>query len=130
MLFAIGDNREAARFAAVPVRKLEFGCYAAAGLVAGLCGAASVVQYQIARPEGEAMLELLAIACVVLGGVRITGGSGHVGGTLLGILTLVVLLAGLQRVQATWRDSISGALLLAVAVANEAAARWVEKRKR
>jgi ribose/xylose/arabinose/galactoside ABC-type transport system permease subunit len=129
MLFAVGDNREAARFAAVPVRKLEFGCFAAVGLVAGLCGACSVLRYTSARPDGEANLELLAIAAVVLGGVRITGGAGHVAGTLLGIITLAVLLAGLQRVQASWRDAITGVLLLTVALANEAAARWAERRK-
>ena len=69
-------------------------------------------------------LELLAIAAVVLGGVRITGGAGHVAGTLLGIVTLITLLGGLLAVGATWRDTITGAMLLVVALGTEAAVRF------
>src|SRR5262249_40429465 len=38
MIFAVGDNEQAARFAAVPVRRLQIGLYTWAGVVAGLCG--------------------------------------------------------------------------------------------
>jgi ribose/xylose/arabinose/galactoside ABC-type transport system permease subunit len=128
MLYAVGDNEEAARFAAVPVRGLKLTLYAWAGLTAGLCGTVAVLQFGAAEAGAEGNLELAAIACAVLGGVRITGGAGHVGGTLLGIVTLVALLAGLQAVQAGWRDAATGTLLLVVALGNEAAARWAERR--
>lgn len=124
MIFAMGDNEEAARFAAVPVPRLKFAIYAGAGLVAGICGSATVLHYRSASPEGATSLELLAIACVVLGGVRITGGWGSMVGTLVGILTLIMLRSGLQTVQAEWRDSITGCLLLVFALINEASARW------
>jgi ribose/xylose/arabinose/galactoside ABC-type transport system permease subunit len=70
---------------------------------------------------------LTAIACVVLGGVRITGGAGHVAGTLLGIVTVSALLAGLNAVPPNGRDMVLGVLLIAVAVSNEAAARWTAR---
>jgi ribose/xylose/arabinose/galactoside ABC-type transport system permease subunit len=124
MLFALGDNEEAARFAAVPVRGLKLALYAWSGLVAGLCGGAAVLHYGAANPSAENALELAAIAGVVLGGVRITGGAGHVAGTLLGVVTLIALVAGMQRVWAGWRDAVTGGLLLVVALGNEAAARW------
>jgi ribose/xylose/arabinose/galactoside ABC-type transport system permease subunit len=126
MLYAIGDNEEAARFAAVPVRGLKLGLHAGSGLVAGLCGLAWVLQFGAAEPTGGGTLELAAIAAVVLGGVRITGGAGHVAGTVLGVVTLLALLAGMQQVRAEagWRDSATGALLLLVALGNEAASRW------
>jgi rhamnose transport system permease protein len=131
MLYAMGDNEEAARFAAVPVRGLKLGLYAGSGLVAGLCGLAWVLHYGAAEPTAGTSLELAAIAAVVLGGVRITGGAGHVAGTLLGVVTLVALLAGVQRVPgaAGWRDAVTGAVLLAVALGNEAAARWAARRE-
>jgi rhamnose transport system permease protein len=128
MIFAIGDNEEAARFATVPVRRIKLGLYAWAGLTAGVCGVAAVLEYGSARPDADQTLELAAIACVVLGGVRVTGGSGHVAGTLLGILTLTTLLAAVQTVADTWRDTLTGALLLVVAIGNEAAARWQARR--
>jgi ribose/xylose/arabinose/galactoside ABC-type transport system permease subunit len=124
MLFAIGDNERAAKFAAIPVRRLKLGLYAWSGAVAGLCGATFVLRYGAAKADAEKSLELLAITCVVLGGVRITGGAGHVAGTLLGIVTVAALLAGLGSIDSTWRDTLTGGILVAVAVANEAAARW------
>ncbi len=129
MTYALGDNEVAARFAGVPVRRLKLGLYAATGLVAGVCGAALVMKYGAAKADAEKSLELTAIACVVLGGVRVTGGSGHVGGTVLGVVTVCALLAGLGSVAPEWRDTILGAILVAVALGNEAAVRWAARRE-
>src|SRR5262249_6009531 len=92
MLFALGDNEQAARFGGVPVRRLKLGLYAWSGIVAGVCGAVLVMNYGTAKADAEKSLELTAIACVVLGGVRITGGAGTVAGTFLGIVTVITLL--------------------------------------
>jgi ribose/xylose/arabinose/galactoside ABC-type transport system permease subunit len=127
MVFAIGDNEQAARFAGVPVRRVKLGLYGWCGLVAGLCGAALVMQYGTAKADAQPYLDLLAIACVVMGGIRIIGGAGHVGGTLLGIVTVVALQAGMYALPSgwsSWRDTVTGAVLVAVAVINEATARW------
>jgi rhamnose transport system permease protein len=125
MVFALGDNEQAARFAGVPVRGLKLGLYTWAGLVAGLCGVALVCRYDAAKADAERSLELVAIACVVMGGARVTGGAGHLAGTLLGTLTVVLLLSGLTRLASDWRDTVTGAVLIAVALVNEAAARWL-----
>jgi ribose/xylose/arabinose/galactoside ABC-type transport system permease subunit len=129
MIFALGDNEQAARFAGVPVRGIKLGLYAWSGLVAGLCGAVTVIHYGDTQAEADKSLELAAITCVVLGGVRITGGWGNVAGTLLGAATLVVLLAGLLTVGGLWRETITGVLLIVVALGNEASARWVMRRQ-
>jgi ribose/xylose/arabinose/galactoside ABC-type transport system permease subunit len=123
--YALGDNEQAARFAGVPVRSLHLGLYAWSGFVAGMCGAGLVLKYGAAKADAERSLELLAIACVVMGGVRVTGGAGHMAGTLLGIITVCTLLAGLSRVASTWRDTVTGVVLLVVAIASEAGSRWV-----
>jgi ribose/xylose/arabinose/galactoside ABC-type transport system permease subunit len=64
---------------------------------------------------------------VVLGGVRISGGAGHVAGTLLGILTMATLLAGLNQAPPSMRELTLGILLVLVAVCNEAARRTAER---
>ena len=128
MIFAIGDNERAARFAAVPVRRIKLGIYAWCGLVGGICGAATVCRYNAAKADAEKSLELMAIACAVLGGIRIVGGAGHMGGTLVGIVTVAVLMAGLGSIDSTWRDMVTGAVLVGVAILNEAAARWLVRR--
>jgi ribose/xylose/arabinose/galactoside ABC-type transport system permease subunit len=128
MLFALGDNEVAARFAGVPARRLKLGIYAASGLLAGLCGMALVLRFRAAKADAERTLELTAITCVVLGGIRITGGAGHVAGTLLGVVTVMALLAGLNKMPANGRDMVLGVLLVIVAVSNEAARRWAARR--
>jgi rhamnose transport system permease protein len=129
MTYALGDNEEAARYAGVPVRRVKWLLYAGSGLVAGLCGAGLVMKYGAAKADAERTLELAAITYVVMGGVRITGGGGSVTGTLLGIVTVSVLLAWLDNAYPTWRDTITGALLIVVAVSNEAAARWRARKR-
>jgi ribose/xylose/arabinose/galactoside ABC-type transport system permease subunit len=123
MLFAMGDNEQAARFACVPVRTMQLGLYAWSGFVAGLCGVGLVLKYGAAKADAERSLELLAIACVVMGGVRITGGAGHMAGTLLGIVTVCTLLAGVNRVASNGRDTVVGVVLITVALVGEAGAR-------
>jgi ribose/xylose/arabinose/galactoside ABC-type transport system permease subunit len=126
-LFAIGDNERAARYAAVPVGRLKLLIYTWAGLVAGLCGVGLVMKYPAAKVDAERSLELLAIACVVMGGVRVTGGSGHVGGAALGVVTVTALLAGLRQTGSEWRDTACGVALIVMALAGEAGARWVSQ---
>lgn len=128
MVFALGDNETAARFAGVPSRRIQLGLYAGAGLVAGLCGAALVLRFGTARASAEKSLELTAIACVVLGGIRVTGGAGHVAGTLLGVATVAMLLTALSQADANYRDVILGALVIGVAVVNEAGRRLADRR--
>ncbi|HEV3079846.1 MAG TPA: ABC transporter permease [Gemmataceae bacterium] len=129
MFYAIGDNPRAARFAGVPVRSLTFSLYALSGLVAGVAGLATLFQFRSATATEGDNLELKAITCVVLGGVRITGGSGHLAGTLLGALTLAALLEGMYRIAPSWRTLLIGAFLVAIAIANELLARWRLRRE-
>jgi ribose/xylose/arabinose/galactoside ABC-type transport system permease subunit len=87
-----------------------------------------VLRSGAAKADAEKALELTAITCVVLGGVRITGGSGHVAGTLLGTVTVVTLAAALNDAPPNHRDMVLGGLLIAVAVCNEAARRWAARQ--
>ncbi|MCY2964416.1 MAG: ABC transporter permease, partial [Planctomycetota bacterium] len=95
-LFVIGDNRRGAEFAAVPVRKVEAGLYALNGFLAGLVAVWFTARRGAAVPDAGLGLELQTIACVVLGGTRVTGGSGGVGRTLLGLGVLANLEIGLR----------------------------------
>jgi rhamnose transport system permease protein len=124
MLFAIGDNPAAARFAGVPVRTLTFSLYVISGLIAGVVGLTKVCEFPSAPPNQGENLELLAVACVVLGGVRITGGAGHLAGTMLGTLTLAVLVEGMAGILAQWRPVLTGVFLVTVAIANETLSRF------
>ncbi|MBX9789706.1 MAG: ABC transporter permease [Pirellulales bacterium] len=136
-LFAIGDNRTAATFAAVPVRRLELALYLASGLVAGLVAVFYTARTGAAIPTAGQGRELEAITCVVLGGTLVTGGFGGIGRTALGIVVLAHLEIALQfadqlKITLPGSDSpwqltgqtrliILGMLLIAVAIWNQRA---------
>ena len=91
-----------------------------------------------AVPNAGAGIELQTIACVVLGGTRVTGGAGGVGRTLVGVSIMSLLDIGLQfisrRFVVPWSDVpwqinansrlvIVGLLVISVAIWNERTAR-------
>jgi ribose/xylose/arabinose/galactoside ABC-type transport system permease subunit len=83
-VYAVGDNLEAARLSGIPTKRVLFSVY----VISGLCAAVSalIVVARLAAAEatqGEGF-ELDAIAIVVIGGTSLFGGSGGVGGTLVG----------------------------------------------
>jgi len=119
-LYAIGENPLAAEFAAVPVRWVQWWLYTASGGVVALVYTA---RGGAAVPDAGAGLELQAIACVVVGGTRVTGGLGGLGRTLLGVVVMALLDVGLQFAtpNAYARLLLVGLLVIGVAVWNE---RW------
>lgn len=87
-LYAIGGNEEAARLSGVPTRMVKLLAYAAAGLFAAAAGMCHAAQEDQGDPEAGVGYELTAIAMVVIGGTNLMGGTGGIGLTLLGILTI------------------------------------------
>jgi ribose/xylose/arabinose/galactoside ABC-type transport system permease subunit len=81
-----------------------------------------------AKAHAERSLDLVVTACVVLGGIRVTGGAGHVARTMLGIITVATLVAGMNSIASAWRHTVTGSVLVAVAILNEAASRWAARR--
>ena len=90
-VYAVGGNEQSALFMGVAVARTKVLVYAISGFCAALAGVVSTFDI----PSGEARrgttLELDAIAAVVIGGTLLTGGSGYVVGTLVGVLILGVI---------------------------------------
>ena len=128
-LIALGENPRAARYAALPVDALIFWLYAANGLVAGLAAAVYVAQYTGANPNMEMGLELKVIACVVLGGTRITGGNASIVGTFLGVLIIGMLEYNLDLIEfpKKYQPVVMGGLVIVAAIMNETLARRDER---
>ena len=79
-LFAIGGNREAARFTGIPLARNEVLVYLLCALLAGLAGMIHASQLYSAEPAAGQGFEFNAIAAVVVGGTSFTGGIGSVRG--------------------------------------------------
>ncbi len=117
----IGENETAAEFAAIRTRRLKLGLYAASGLVCGLASLFHTALYATAKADTAMGLELEVIACVVVGGTRISGGDASVIGTLLGLLIIGILRYGLDMAGVDSENIVIvvGALLIVTAVFNE-----------
>ena len=119
--FAIGWNSDAAAHAGVKVSNRLAELYVLSGLLAGLAAIIYVAHLGQAKADAGLGYELTAITAVVLGGASISGGVGTVGGTLLGLLAMVVLQNGLRlaALPAELAGILTGALLLgALALGN------------
>jgi rhamnose transport system permease protein len=120
-VYAIGNNEEAARFSGVPVRKVKLALYAGTGLLVALASVIYTSRVYTARGDSGLGLELDVISAVVLGGASIYGGSGTIGGTVLGVLIIATLRNGLvlAGVPSTWQVFVLGVLLLVAVFLNE-----------
>ncbi len=113
--YAIGWNSEAAAHAGLKVSVRLAELYVLSGLAAGLAAIIYVAHLGQAKADAGVGYELTAITAVVLGGASITGGVGTIGGTLLGLLAMVLLQNGLRlaALPAELAGILTGALLLA-----------------
>ncbi len=116
---AIGGREESARLMGVPVDRTKVGVYALAGFCSALAGVAYTVYTGAGNANGGTLLELDAIAAVVIGGTLLTGGVGGLVGTLFGVLTLGVIQTAITfegTLSSWWTKIAIGGLLLAFIV--------------
>ncbi len=120
--FAIGSNQEAARLSGVRVDYWKILIYATCGLFAGLAGIFYGAAYTTIIPGKGNGEELNAIAAVVIGGTSMTGGSGTMSGTLIGVLIMSTLKRGLSSVglQAHWQTFFTGFVVIGAVLLDNA----------
>jgi rhamnose transport system permease protein len=90
-LYAIGNNKEAARFAGIPVARIKLILFVVSGLISALAGVIFTARFATSRADNAVGFELDVITVVLLGGVDIFGGRGSLLGVLLALLTVAAL---------------------------------------
>jgi rhamnose transport system permease protein len=118
-LFAIGSNREAARFSGVPVARVRVTVFMLSGLMAGVAGVTYVGYFGSARADAAQGSLLDVVTAVVLGGVSIFGGTGSILGVALALVLVAELRNGMQlaNLGGDTQNIVIGVLLLAAIVA-------------
>jgi ribose transport system permease protein len=96
-LYAMGGNREAARFTGIRLVRLEVVVYVICAVFTGVAGMIHTAQLYSAEPASGRGFELDAIAAVVVGGTSFTGGIGSMYGTLIGAAIIGILNKGLNQ---------------------------------
>lgn len=113
-IFAVGGNEKASFISGIKIDKVKILVYVISALMAVVSGLVLTSRLNSAQPTAGSAYEMDAIAAVVLGGTSMTGGSGSLTGTLIGILILGVLNNGLNLlgVSSFYQQIVKGVVIL------------------
>lgn len=114
-IYALGSNYEAARIAGLSVIRYTIVPYAISGATAAIAITLVAGQILSIDPLAGNMMELDAIAAVVIGGASLFGGRGTIVGTLIGVFIMVMIRnwLNLMGVSPFWQGSAIGAIIIA-----------------
>ena len=119
---AVGDSEKAASYTGLPVASTKIWVYTLSGLFSGVAGVLYAAENHQGNPNAGVAYELDAIAAVVIGGTRLSGGKGSISGTIAGTLIMGVLtnMLRLNNVDSNMEMMIKAVIIvLAVAVQKE-----------
>ncbi len=124
-VYAVGDDKEAARLSGIRVNRVLLSVYIVAGAVVAIAAWIQIGRDFGSSPNAAVDANLNAITAVVIGGISLFGGRGNVWGTLLGALIVGVFrnglaLAGLDVLYQT----LAVGVLVIVAVSID---QWIRK---
>lgn len=114
-VYAIGSNEKAALLSAIRVDRVKTGIYI---LCSTLVGLAAVIESSrlnsISSSSSGTLYELDAIAAVIIGGTRMSGGRGKIIGTFFGVLILGVLnnMMNLMNVSPYLQGLVKGLIII------------------
>jgi len=121
-LFAIGASEPAARYSGINITRVKVRAYVLLGALTGLAAllVASHTNSVSSSSTGQ-LYELDVIAAVVVGGTRMTGGSGTIFGTVIGVLILGVIgnMLNFLNVSIYLQGLVKGAIIVAAAVVQQ-----------
>jgi galactofuranose transport system permease protein len=130
-VYALGGNEQSAALMGVPVGRTIIGIYALSGFLSGLSGIAYTIYTSSGYSLATVGIELDAIAAVVIGGTLLTGGTGLVAGTLVGILIqgLIQTYIVFDGTLSSWWTKIVIGILLFAFIALQRAIIWYSNRR-
>lgn len=128
-LYAIGGDKNAARVAGFNVKKLQFTAYIFCSVMASATAMMYTTLMHSSTTTALMGEEMIIIAACVVGGCRLTGGHGGVGGTILGVLLITLVRNNLNMlgVPTSWQTFAVGLVLLLGAVLSSIQAKRIRK---
>ncbi len=114
-VYALGANKEAAFYSGIKVKKNIMVVYTLAGLMAGIAGLLMLARLDAAEVNMGEALQLQSLAAVIIGGASLRGGEGSIFGTIIGAITLTLVVNGLNLlgVRSLWHSVVLGGVILA-----------------
>lgn len=127
-VYFMGGNERAARLSGIKIERMRYFVYGLSALLAGVAGVIVAAQYGSANNSFGLNSEMKVITSVAVGGASMSGGSGGIASTLLGVLFLAVVNGAfvMTGISTYWQDIVNGGMLLAAVLVGE----FVFNRKR
>jgi rhamnose transport system permease protein len=119
-VFATGSNEAAARIVGINTKRIIFLVFTLTGALTGLAAMLNSVRFNQVPSNSGLGLEMEVIAAVAVGGADITGGSGTILGTVLGVVLLGSIGSALTflGVSAYWEKAFQGGIILGAITLN------------
>ena len=113
-IMAMGSNLVSAQRIGLNNKRLTAFAYAFSGMMAGFAAITYTSIMKSVDPNAFIGYEMNVIGAVVLGGALLTGGSGSVLGTFLGVMLFAFISNGLTltRISTYWQAIIVGVIIL------------------
>ena len=113
-IYAVGGNEQSARLMGLNVARTKLLVYVISGVCAGLAGLVLTAYSGAGYPRNGIGTELDVIAAVVIGGTLLTGGTGYVLGSMIGVFVFgtIQTIISFKGAEQSWTRIIIGLLLL------------------
>ncbi|MEO5797815.1 MAG: ABC transporter permease [Gemmatimonadales bacterium] len=129
-IFAIGGNREAARYSGLSLDRIQLGVYVVSGLTAGIAAFLGAAFYGSATSSDANGYELYVIASAVVGGASLIGGKGSAVSAMLGALLIVTLRQAIRtlHLDQNYEWIIIGTAMIGAVVLDQGGSRLLARR--
>ncbi|MGL4403329.1 MAG: ABC transporter permease [Fusobacteriaceae bacterium] len=116
--YAVGSNIEAARLSGINVQKHFIMVYILEGGLAALAGILLMSSLNVGAPNEAIGMDLFALAGAIIGGTQFGGGTGTIGGAIIGLMTIEVFKNGLaiMGINSFVQQAVTGMIIIVAIV--------------
>ena len=120
-IYAVGGNEHAAKIVGIQINKTKMAVYALTGFISALAGILMVLRLGSSQVNIGENWAMPSITAGVLGGTSKNGGSGGIGGTIVGglLMSVISFSISLLGISSYWDQIVTGVVVL-IAVAIDA----------
>jgi ribose transport system permease protein len=113
-LYAVGGKPDAAYETGVPVVTVQFSTYVISGFMAALAGISTTLLTGSGNAAVGDTLTLTAITAVVIGGTALSGGTGGIGGPIIGAILLGLLrnIISFAHIDTWWQTFVNATIIV------------------
>lgn len=113
-LYCVGGNAQSARIAGINIDRVRILTFMLSSVLSGFAGIILASRMNAAQISVGSTYGMESIAAAVLGGTALSGGTGTMIGTFIGVFVTGILSNGLTMIGTSqaWRDIATGLLLI------------------